>query len=98
LNHLIKTNDVRIALTLAAKRLGYPLARWIDDKSLKSPQMTDRVILKGADGATQNAAVQPDGYFVIGLPTDDPNKLRRSDNFLEVDLATVTGESPDWGQ
>ena len=65
LEHLLATNQVRITLVLAARAQGWQIAQWIDDRSLKSSQMKDTVILHGPQGRQQRAAVVPDGYFVL---------------------------------
>lgn len=84
LAHLMLTNDVRLAITIAAATSGVQLTEWIDDKSLKSPHMKDYVTLDGPQGGSRQVAVVPDGYFV--LRTADA--IHR--HFLEIDRATVT--------
>lgn len=92
LDHLLATNDVRIACVLAARRHGWTITTWLDDKTLKSPQMKDRVALKGEAGGTQQAAVVPDGYFVL----DTGEFLYH--HLLEVDRRTVTAQATEWGR
>lgn len=92
LEHLLSTNDVRVAIALAARRHGFTILEWLDDKTLKSRQMKDYVTITGPDGGSHKAAVVPDGYFHLQTPTDHFNYL------LEVDRCTVTGEATKWGR
>lgn len=85
LDHLLLTNDFRIAVTVAARAHHVTLETWIDDKVLKSPHQKDYVIITGTGGAKRRIAVVPDGYFV--LDTDE----RTFHDFLELDRGTVTG-------
>lgn len=92
LDHLLTTNDVRIAVMRAARRHGYTVQPWLDDKTLKQAQNKDTVVLTSAGGKKQNAAVVPDGYFVLHTGTHHYHQ------FLEVDRATTTGISGEWGR
>lgn len=92
LDHLLATNDVRVAIALACQRHGYTIERWLDEKTLKSDQMKDTVILVSSRGARQKASVVPDGYFLLHTGA------YRYHQFLEIDRATVTGKSRDWGK
>jgi hypothetical protein len=65
LKHLLATNEVRIALTLACEQHGYSLETWLDEKELRSEGMYDRVTLVDAQGGQERVAVIPDGFFVI---------------------------------
>lgn len=91
LDHLLATNDVRIAVTLAAQVLGYSLETWVDDTTLKRNHAHDTVTLSGPQGGVEQAAVVPDGYFV--LDTGD----HHYHHFLEVDRRTVTGQATTVG-
>jgi hypothetical protein len=86
IEHLIKTNDVRIALEVAAQRQGMSIEKWLDDKTLKSKQQKDYVTVTGQRGGTRKTAIIPDGYFYFKLA-----QKKYSHNFLEVDRATVVG-------
>jgi hypothetical protein len=89
IEHLLQTNDIRIAVTLACRREGLMLDTWLDEKTLKRPHMKDYVLLRRASGRTYKAAVVPDGYFVV---TQDVGDYLNSYHFaLEVDRGTVTG-------
>jgi hypothetical protein len=91
LEHLLATNDVRIAITLAARQHGYVIEKWLDEKTLKSDQMKDVVTLTSPTGKKQRAAVVPDAYFLF-------QKGPKYHQFLEIDLRTVTGTSSEWGR
>ena len=92
LEHLLYTNQVRLAATLAARKLGWSIPRWLDEKTLRSDQMKDYVLLKGPQGGERKAAVVPDAYFVL----DSGGHLYH--HFVEIDLRTVTGEASAWGR
>lgn len=92
LDHLLATNDVRVAITIAVRKHNFSIATWLDDRTLKRQQMTDVVMLHGPQGGTQKAAVVPDGYFVL----DTGQHLYH--HFLEIDLSTVTGIASTWGR
>ena len=92
LDHLLTTNDVRIAIVRSACRHGYTVQQWLDDKTLKQAQNKDTVVLTSVTGRKQNAAVVPDGYFVLHTGTHYYHQ------FLEVDRATTTGISGEWGR
>lgn len=85
LDHLLKTNDIRIAITQAAERVGGVLHHWLDDKTLQSQQMKDYVTLWDEDGKERQAAVIPDGFYQLEM---GENVYR---DFLEVDLRTTIG-------
>lgn len=92
LDHLLATNNVRIAITVAAHVRGLTLSVWRDDRTLKRHHAKETVVLTGPQGGTQRATVIPDGYFVL---EDGPY---RSHHFLEVDRRTETGAATTWGR
>ena len=92
LDHLLATNDVRIAIEVAAAYAGYSLTKWLDEKTLTRKDMRDSVEIVGPKGARIKATVIPDGFFV--LDTGDHHYF----NFLEVDLGTETGRSSKFGR
>lgn len=97
LDHLLATNDVRIAFSLAAQTHGYTIPTWRDDKTLKRDHAHDTVTLRGPEGGIEQAAVVPDGYFVLDT---GEHHYQQS---LEVDRRTVTGEATrsgahDWAR
>ena len=97
INHLLRTNDVRVALTVALQRADYPLIRWLDDRSLKRQHWKDYVSVTEPDGRLVQRAIVPDGYFHF---SDGQYQYHQ---FVEVDLATVVGRASvsgrrDWAQ
>jgi len=62
LEHLLQTNEVRIALTVSAPTAQAELVRWVDDKTLRSRHWKDYVTLTNEQGTTQKVAIVPDGY------------------------------------
>ncbi len=92
LDHLLATNDIRVAVTLSAKQHALDLPVWLDDKTLKSRQMKDTVILKGDKGGREKAAVVPDSYFRLETEEDLFNF------FVECDLGTVTLDARETGK
>lgn len=96
-DHSLLINDVRIALTIAAKEHQVGISEWRDERDLKRRQRDTTVILTGPQGGTQRAAVVADGYFILEAPG------RRYHQFLEVDRRTVTGNATpgtrrDWAR
>ncbi len=90
LDHLLKTNDIRIAITVGAEREQATLERWLDDKTLKSHQMKEYVTLQDIDGEKQDeekVALIPDGYFYL------TQRNSQHHHFVEADLRTVVGFS-----
>lgn len=92
LDHLLATNDIRVALTVSARAHGPVIAEWVDEKRLKSPQMKDIVTLKGERGARERAAVVPDSFFCLETTEDMYNF------FLECDRGTVTLDATETGK
>lgn len=88
LSHTLQINDVRIAVTLAARQQSYRLETWLDDGQLKSQERRDYVVV-GGEGTDRMIAVIPDSYFVLNLGD------RRAPFFLEVDRATMSNSR--WG-
>lgn len=83
LEHALKINDVRIAVSIAARKAGYQVEKWLDDTTLKSQEMKDYVALPVGQG-TRKVAVIPDAYFALNMGT------RRAHFLLELDRATMT--------
>jgi hypothetical protein len=94
LNHLLRTNDVRIAITLASNDHGLLIHRWLDDKTLKSDLAKDYVMLTNTNGSKQQVAVIPDGYFHLIRPRPDERDLHYH-FFIEADLGNVTVQTSD---
>jgi hypothetical protein len=81
LDHLLETNKIRVAFTLACRRQGYTLHTWYDEHRLRSQEMKDYVTVPNRRG---RIAVVPDSYIYL---TDRQYGYH---HFLEVDLATET--------
>lgn len=102
LEHLLQTNEVRIALTLAAPVANAEVVRWVDDKTLRSRHWKDYVTLSTEQGTAQKVAIVPDGYGQ--LSSFNQHKEQANDYFFfEVDLGTSTGWASDsqqrsWGR
>ena len=97
LDHLLKTNDVRITLVRAAAQAGCIIETWLDDKRLRSRQMRDYVLLASTQKKEQRVAIVPDGYFCL---TCGQSQIH---HFLEIDLRTTIGRSSrddtrDWAR
>jgi hypothetical protein len=92
LDHLLSTNDVRVAITVAAKDHAWGIETWVDDKRLKKAHMGQYVMLKGEQGKLQRATVVPDGYFILNTGEYVYH------HFLEIDRRTVTGEATELGR
>lgn len=90
LEHLIASNDVRVAIMRSVDRHGFTVEKWLNERTLKQAQNKDVVVLTSAAGKRQNAAVVPDGYFHLNTGTHHYHQV------LEIDLATVTGSSKTW--
>lgn len=92
MNHLLRTNDVRIAITRAATKNGFRIKEWRDDKTLRSEHWKDVVVIKDEQEKEEKVAIVPDGYFVLWTAEYDFHY------FLEVDLRTVVGQASHWGR
>jgi hypothetical protein len=88
LEHALKINQVRIAITIAATQAGYEIEKWLDDGQLKSQEMKDYVSLTNGAGGSVTMAVIPDAYFLLNLGQ------KRAHFFLELDQATMS--NPRW--
>jgi hypothetical protein len=90
LEHLLLSNDVRVALAIAAQQGNIIVANWRDERDLKRRQRDTTITLTGPQGGKQHAAVVADGYFILDTAE------RRYHQFLEIDRATVTGNATAW--
>jgi protein involved in plasmid replication-relaxation len=91
IEHTIATNDSRISITLSAQRHGFHLLRWIDEQTLRRSSMKDVVTIESPDGRSERSAIVPDGYFLLHPGGDEVYHC-----FLEIDLATETGQAAQW--
>jgi hypothetical protein len=89
LDHLLHTNDVRIALQLAAATDGWDIVRWLDDRTLRRREMKEYVALPETG---EHVAIVPDGFFSLARERDIYH------HFIEADLATVVGLSSKSGR
>ncbi len=78
--HLLKVNDLRVMLTLAAQAQHCTLETWLDETTFRAKP--DYVTVKDKGGRARKKPVFPDGYFVL-------QTLRgKARFFLEVDRGT----------
>ncbi len=78
--HLLAVNDVRVAITRAAKAQGWDLEEWRDAAAFRADP--DYTVVADKKGKKQRKPVLPDGYFCL----DTPRGKARC--FLEVDRGT----------
>jgi len=88
--HLIMTNDVRLAVMRAVGRENplWQLARWHDELILAKTHSETKIPLRQADGNVMYVSLVPDAYFVLRN-----NEGHESSFFLEVDRGTETTTS-----
>ena len=80
IEHLLKVNDLRVMVTLAARAQHWTLETWLDETVFRAKP--DYVTVKDKVGRSRREPVFPDGYFVLHTPR---GKARF---FLEVDRGT----------
>jgi hypothetical protein len=80
LPHLLAVNDVRVAITRAAKQAGLRPVEWIDEFAFRA--QPDYVNVKVSGGRQRRKPVYPDGYFSLKVPQGDVRC------FVEVDRGT----------
>jgi len=88
LDHQLALNDVYVAFSLGAKRVGWEVKQWVDDRLLRRAHATDRVTVTDPDGRTHEAALVPDAYMILGFPDPLTGEERWLHFFVEVDRAT----------
>lgn len=82
LDHTLRINDFRIAITMAAKKLGHQVTKWCDEREIKL--LGERVpILQKRKGYLP---VAPDAFFIYDFGH------RQAGFFLEVDMGTMTNK------
>ncbi|MCC6457990.1 MAG: replication-relaxation family protein [Caldilineaceae bacterium] len=89
--HHLAIIDVIVACIRSAKRHGFTIEKYLDDRTLKTYQK-DTVTLTSTTGRKQTAAVVPDAYFHLKASAHHYHQ------FLEVDRSTETGRSMTWGR
>lgn len=80
LQHTLAINDLRIAVTLAARQEGFELVQWVGENALKAHY--DRVSVRLPNGQSQAISLIPDSYFILKTP------YGYAHFFLEVDRGT----------
>jgi hypothetical protein len=80
LEHTLMINDVRIALTLAARAAGGSVEGWVREDGLRAT--AEPVWIEDEDGRPRRVALVPDAYGELILGR------RRAPIYLEVDRAT----------
>lgn len=102
LDHLLLTNNVRIALLSAMQQRPNDVAIqiWRDDVTLKRLHSQDRLKIELGEGRTETRILVPDGYVLLSGPRmrdfrnpAAPPSPRELHHFLEIDRATETGAS-----
>jgi len=83
LEHHLMLNDVRIALTQAAKTVGYLVETWVEDEAFRAK--ADHVYVQAGRSGRQRVAIIPDAYCVVNQGD------KRAHFFVEVDRATLSG-------
>jgi hypothetical protein len=83
--HLLRTNDIRIAITQAAEESGCEIVEWRDDLDLRRfhSRASEKVTAE-IRGREVTFGVVPDGYFWLQVP---PGK--HGHFFVECDMGTV---------
>ena len=83
--HLLRTNDIRIAITLAAEQPGFEIVEWRDDLELRRfhSRASEKVTAE-IRGKEVTFGVVPDGYFWLQVPPDKHGHF-----FVECDMGTV---------
>ncbi len=84
LEHLLATNDVRIAIELSASQCGAVIEEWLDERTLKRREMRDTVEIQGPEGCVTRTTIVPDAYFRLVADGYEYHHL------LEVDMGTET--------
>ena len=77
LEHLLRLNDVRVAVALAARAQGWTVETWEDEPVFRANP--DYVLVTDSRGRTRKKPVLPDGYFRLAVGE------RRAHFFVEVD-------------
>ena len=82
LEHVLRLNDFRVAVALAARARDWELDAWQDEPEFRANP--DYVMVTDSRGRTRKKPVYPDGYFCLAVPQG------RAHFFVEVDRATET--------
>jgi hypothetical protein len=91
LEHLILGNDVRVCITLAARKRNVQIVAWHDELILKSTHSADKLTITDHTGREYNNLVLvPDGFIHLHVKQPLPHDFY---HFLEIDRGTETGQS-----
>ncbi|MDQ5853257.1 MAG: replication-relaxation family protein [Chloroflexota bacterium] len=92
LEHLIRDNDVRIAITRAVQDQAgaVELVQWLDVFTLKQTHSQDKLTITTTEGKQQRHVLIPDDY--VHLRTVVPTQ-HDYHHFVEIDLGTEIGRS-----
>jgi len=93
LDHLLVSNDFRVAMTLAARAHGYSLPEWRDERALRRVHQHEpvEIVRENKKGVKKRyeVALIPDGYFIL------ETERYKYHHFLEIDLGTSTLQTSD---
>lgn len=82
LDHTLRINDFRVAMTLTAEKLAHQIVRWLDERDIKA--LGERVPIPGK--RRPYLPVAPDAFFEYDLGD------RQAGFFLEMDMGTMTNK------
>jgi Replication-relaxation len=102
LDHLLLTNDIRVAVMLAAFKQEHTLLDWQDERTLRRFHQTEKITILNEENTEQKVTLIPDGYFAIEV-TKELERPREYHQFLEIDRATTTlrvgqADGRDWAR
>jgi hypothetical protein len=78
--HTLKVNDLRVAITLACRAADLTLETWLDEAAFRA--QPDYTVVKDKSGRERRKPVFPDGYFAVRSPQGTARF------FVEVDRGT----------
>ena len=79
MEHTLKINDFRIAVTMAARAAGYTVSAWVDETALKSM----RIRVRNPENSSESLPFRPDGFFSLKM------KEGTAYFFVEIDRGTM---------
>ena len=80
IDHLLRINNFRVAVAIAARARDWTLETWHDERFFRAHP--DKVTLIDRNGKESEKPVLPDGYFCLAVPQG------RAHFFLEIDRGT----------
>jgi hypothetical protein len=84
MDHILATNDLHISVALSARKYGYALESWTDEKLLRKREMRDGVTIKDSEGNEKRVTVIPDAAFALQAGEKWGHFL------VEIDRGTIT--------